>query len=308
MKLFYTDHFVLPLPETHRFPMTKYRRLRERVEEARFDHVELCVPPAATDEQLLRAHTSIYIEKVKSGHLTRPETLRIGFPWSPEMVERSRRSSGATIAAGEAAFNDGVAANLAGGTHHAGPDWGEGYCVFNDSVVAARDWQANGLAKRVAVIDCDVHQGNGTAAICRDDPTIFTFSMHGAKNFPSRKEPGDLDVPLPDGCGDAQYLELLEENLRDVWQRFDADVVIYLAGADPYQEDRFGRLKLTKAGLAARDQIVFEACRKQGLPIVVTMAGGYANDVEDIVDIHFQTICGAVALAGSGSSNGGSRE
>ena len=298
MKLFYTDHFVLPLPDGHRFPMTKYRRLRERVEAAAWPGVELLVPPAATDEQLLRAHDAEYLRKVTAGELTRPEVLRIGFPWTPNMVERSRRSSGATIAAGYAAFEDGFAANLAGGTHHAGPDWGEGFCVFNDSAVAARDWQAAGLAARVAVIDCDVHQGNGTAAICRGDDTIFTFSIHGARNFPSRKEPGDLDVPLPDETGDADYLAALEGGLRDLFARFAPDAVIYLAGADPFEGDRLGRLKLTKPGLAARDRLVFETCRAKGLPVVATMAGGYAADVEDIADIHFETVRLGVELFG----------
>lgn len=290
VKLFYTDHFVLPLPDGHRFPMAKYRLLRERIAAAGLESIELCVPPAASDEQLLRAHSVEYLTKVREGELTRPEVLRIGFPWSPQMVERSRRSSGATVAAGYAALEDGFAANLAGGTHHAGPNWGEGFCVFNDSAVAARDWQAAGAVQRVLVLDCDVHQGNGTAAICRGDDSIFTFSIHGAKNFPSRKEAGDLDVALPDECDDERYLNALEGGLLEAFARFSPDIVIYLAGADPFEGDRLGRLKMTKAGLASRDEMVFEACRSQGLPIVATMAGGYAMNVEDIVDIHFETV------------------
>lgn len=298
MKLFYADHFVLPLPDGHRFPMAKYRRLRERVEAAAWPGVELCVPPAATDEQLLRAHDAEYVRKVAAGELTRPEVLRIGFPWSPPMVERSRRSSGATVAAGYAALDDGFAANLAGGTHHAGPDWGEGFCVFNDAAVAARDWVASGRVRRVIVIDCDVHQGNGTAAILRGEDAAFTFSIHGAKNFPSRKEPSDLDVPLPDGVGDDDYLAALEAGLREAFARFAADVAIYLAGADPFEGDRLGRLTLTKPGLAARDRLVYETCRAKGLPVVAAMAGGYAQDVEDIVDIHFETVRLGVELFG----------
>lgn len=290
MKLFYTDEFVLPLPDGHRFPMAKYRRLRERVEAAAWPGVELLVPPAATDEQLLRAHTPDYLERATTGALTRPEILRIGFPWSPPMIERSRRSSGATIAAGVAALADGFSGNLAGGTHHAGPDWGEGFCVFNDSAVAARDWQARGLASKALVIDCDVHQGNGSAAILRGDDSTFTFSIHGAKNFPSRKEPGDFDVPLPDGVGDDDYLEALAGGLRQTFARFAPDVAIYLAGADPFERDRLGRLKLTKPGLAARDRLVYETCLAKGLPVVVTMAGGYAEEIDDVVDIHFETI------------------
>lgn len=297
MKLFYTDHFVLPLPDTHRFPMAKYRRLRERVDAAGFVDVELCVPSAATDEQLLRAHDAAYLAKVKAGELTRAETLRIGFPWSPEMVERSRRSSGATIAAGYAAFEDGVSANLAGGTHHAGPDWGEGYCVFNDSMVAARDWQANGRVRNVVVIDLDVHQGNGTAAICRDDPSIFTFSMHGAKNFPLRKHPGTIDIDLPDGLDDAGYLALLQRGLEEVERLGPFDLVIYLAGADPYVGDRLGRLALSKDGLQRRDQMVLEVFVGKQVPVAIAMAGGYSPDVEDIVDIHAATIRVASTLA-----------
>lgn len=298
MKLFYTDHFVLPLPDGHRFPMTKYRRLRERVEAAAWPGVELVVPAAATDEQLLRAHDPEYLLKVAAGTLTRPEILRIGFPWTPQMVERSRRSSGATIAAGYAAVADGFAANLAGGTHHAGPDWGEGFCVFNDSAVAARDWQAHGLVRRVLVVDCDVHQGNGTAAILRGDDSVFTFSIHGAKNFPSRKEEGDLDIPLPDGIGDDDYLEALDAGLSEALRRSAPDIVVYLAGADPFEGDRLGRLKLTKSGLAARDRLVFDTCRRNGLPVVATMAGGYAQNVEDIVDIHFETVRLGVEMLG----------
>jgi len=298
VKLFYTDHFVLPLPDGHRFPMTKYRRLRERVEAAAWPGVELVIPAAATDDQLLRAHAPEYLCKVATGTLTRPEILRIGFPWTPQMVERSRRSSGATIAAGYAAVADGFAANLAGGTHHAGPDWGEGFCVFNDSAVAARDWQASGLVRRVLVVDCDVHQGNGTAAILRGDGTVFTFSIHGAKNFPSRKEEGDLDVPLPDGIGDDDYLEALDAGLSEALRRSAPDIVVYLAGADPFEGDRLGRLKLTKAGLAARDRLVFDTCRRKDIPVVATMAGGYAENVEDIVDIHFETVRLGIEMLG----------
>jgi acetoin utilization deacetylase AcuC-like enzyme len=206
------------------------------------------------------------------------------------MVERSRRSSGATVEACRAALEEGVAVNLAGGTHHAFRDCGEGYCVFNDSAVAARAMQAEGRARRVAILDCDVHQGNGTAAIFRDDPTVFTFSIHGAKNFPLRKETSDLDIDLPDGCGDAEYLEALERGLRVVLERAHADLAIYLAGADPFEDDKLGRLKLTKQGLAERDCLVFGRCRAAGLPVAVTMAGGYPRRVEDAVDIHFQTV------------------
>ncbi|MGL4465068.1 MAG: histone deacetylase family protein, partial [Planctomycetia bacterium] len=239
MKAFYTDGFVLPLPAHHRFPMTKYSRLRERlVDEKIVASADLATPPAADDLELGRAHDSAYLERVKLGTLTAAEQRRIGFPWSLEMVERSRRSSGATLAACRTALTAGVAANLAGGTHHAFFDCGEGYCVFNDSVVAARALQAEGRVRRVLVVDCDVHQGNGTAAIVRDDPTVFTFSIHGANNFPYRKEQSDLDVPLDDGAQDEEYLAALDDGLRTAFDRSRPDLAIYLAGADPLKGDR----------------------------------------------------------------------
>jgi acetoin utilization deacetylase AcuC-like enzyme len=291
MKAFYTDHFVLPLPPEHRFPMLKYWHLRERiVAEGIVLPENLLIPDAATDEQLLRAHDANYVERVKNGLLTTKEIRRIGFPWSPEMVERSRRSSGATIAACRAAFGDGIAVNLAGGTHHAFRDHGEGYCVFNDSAVAARAMQAEGLARRVVILDCDVHQGNGTAAILAGDSSIFTFSIHGEKNFPFHKEVSDSDLELPDGTGDGLYLEMLEEGVTRALSLANADIAIYLAGADPYMGDRLGRLKLSMDGLAARDRFVLGLCRAEGLPVAVTMAGGYAREVEDIVAIHVQTV------------------
>lgn len=303
VKLFYTDHFVLPLPPGHRFPMSKYALLRQRVvESGLFRPEELCVPHAATDEEILRAHDAGYLHRVCSGTLSEAEVRRIGFPWSAGMVERSRRSSGATIECCRAALEDGIAVNLAGGTHHAFHDAGEGFCVFNDSAIAARAMLAEGRARRVVILDCDVHQGNGTAAILRHDPAVFTFSIHGARNFPLRKEESDLDVELPDGTEDAEYLEALERGLQLALERARADFAIYLAGADPFREDRLGRMKLSKEGLAERDRMVFRYCRGWGLPVAVTMAGGYAPDVNDIVDIHFQTVRLAAGLTGAGSA------
>lgn len=291
MKIFYTDHFVLPLPAGHRFPMAKYSLLRQRVTEAGLVPPEnLRVPDAATDEQILRAHSRDYLERVKRGELTLREIRRLGFPWSPQLVERSRRSVGATIEACRAALQNGVGVNLAGGTHHAFHDHGEGYCVYNDSVVAARTIQAEERAQRIVIIDCDVHQGNGTAAILTNDPTIFTFSIHGAKNYPYDKEKSDLDIALPDGTDDAGYLEALDEGLQHALELAEADLAIYLAGADPYIDDKLGRLTLTKAGLAERDRLVFNHCHSAGIPMAVTMAGGYARQIEDIVDIHFRTV------------------
>jgi acetoin utilization deacetylase AcuC-like enzyme len=297
MKVFYSDHFVLPLPESHRFPMVKYSMLRERVaRDGICDPGELRTPRVVTDEEILRAHAPAYLKRVVSGTLTDKEMRRIGFPWSQRMVERSRRASGGTLGACLAALDEGFAANLAGGTHHAFSDRGEGYCVFNDSAIAARAVQAAGLAERVVVIDTDVHQGNGTAEILRDDPTVFTFSVHGAKNFPFHKEESDLDVALPDGTGDTGFLATLEVGLEAALDVAEADLAIYLAGADPFEGDRLGRLSVTKAGLAERDRIVLEACKERKIPVAITMAGGYASDVEDTVDVHFQSIKRAADL------------
>jgi acetoin utilization deacetylase AcuC-like enzyme len=297
MKVFYSDHFVLPLPEGHRFPMVKYSMLRERVaRDGICGPGELSTPRAVTDQEILRAHDPDYLKRVVSGTLTQKEMRRIGFPWSKKMVERSRRASGGTLSACLAALEDGFAANLAGGTHHAFSDRGEGYCVFNDSAIAARAVQAAGLAKRVVVIDTDVHQGNGTAAILTGDPSVFTFSIHGAKNFPFHKEESDLDAPLPDGAGDTEFLATLERGLQAALDAADADLAIYLAGADPFEGDRLGRLSVTKAGLAERDRIVLETCKERAIPVAVTMAGGYAREVQDTVDVHFQSIRRAAEL------------
>jgi acetoin utilization deacetylase AcuC-like enzyme len=297
MKVFYSDHFVLPLPEGHRFPMVKYSLLRERVAgDGICGPGELRTPRAVTEEEILRAHAPGYLERVVSGTLTEKEVRRIGFPWSERMVERSRRASGGTLGACLAALEEGFAANLAGGTHHAFSDKGEGYCVFNDSAIAARAVQAAGLVERVVVIDTDVHQGNGTAKILHRDPTVFTFSIHGAKNFPFNKEESDLDVPVPDGADDTEFLAALTEGLEAALDAADAELAIYLAGADPFEGDRLGRLCVTKLGLAERDQIVLETCKERGIPVAVTMAGGYAREVEDTVDVHFQSIRRAADL------------
>ncbi len=271
--------------------MAKYALLRQRIAASPLaDAHTLIVPEPATDEELLRVHQADYLERVKSGTLTRAEVRRIGFPWSPQLVERSRRSVGGTIGAGRAAVSDGMAVNLAGGTHHASAGHGEGFCVFNDAAVAARALQAEGLAKRALIVDCDVHQGNGTATIFADDPTVFTFSIHGANNFPFRKGRSDLDIALPDGCAGPDYLAALEQGLERALDGARPDLAIYLAGADPYENDRYGRLALTTEDLAQRDRIVFERCRRDGLPVATVMSGGYATDVDEIVHIHFTTV------------------
>lgn len=291
MKIYYTDHFELPLPDGHRFPMSKYRRLRKAIVDSdRHRQDVLVVPLAATDDDLLRCHRMRYVEAVKTGSLTKAEIRRIGFPWSPKMVERSRRSTGATMAASVAALSDGVSVNLAGGTHHAMKDAGEGYCVFNDAAVAIRSLQASGRIDRACVIDLDVHQGNGTAEIFQGDASVFTLSIHGEKNFPSRKTASDLDISLPDGTGDEDYLAALADALTKVSNEASVDLVIYLAGADPYQGDRLGRLMLTMQGLRRRDGLVFQWCAEEKIPVAVAMAGGYAENVAEIVQIHATTV------------------
>jgi len=289
MLAFYADHFVLPLPPGHRFPMRKYSMLRDAVM-TEVPDIALHEAPRADDEALSLAHDAAYIADVSAGRLDPARQREIGFPWSIEMVERSRRSAGATIAACRTAFKEGIAVNLAGGTHHAYADKGGGFCVFNDAAIAARMLQRDGLARRVAVIDLDVHQGNGTASILRDDPTVFTLSLHGEKNYPFRKEASDLDVGLPDGCDDETYAQALRGALDTLFARFAPDLLIYLAGADPHEGDRLGRLRLTMAGLAQRDALVFDAALTRGLPIAVAMAGGYGNQIEDTVAVHLQTV------------------
>lgn len=295
MKLFYTDHFVLPLPPGHRFPMAKYRRLRERAAAAGF---ELLEPAAATDAELALAHDRGYIARVAGGTMDPREVRALGFPWSPGLVERSRRSNGATIAAARAALADGAAGNLAGGTHHAQVAAAQGFCVFNDCAVAARVLQREGRIRRALIVDTDVHQGNGTAQIFTGDDSVFTFSIHGARNFPVHKETSDLDVALDDGTTDGPYLEALDTALAHAIERARPELVFYLAGADPYAGDRLGRLALTRAGLAERDGRVVERCRRLGLPLAVAMGGGYAPVIEDIVDIHFASIERVATLAG----------
>ncbi len=295
MKIFYTDTFPIPLPENHSFPKGKYDLLRRRIMESQIaQHVDLQIPRPATYGEIIRAHAPTYVNRLQNGELSAKEIRRVGLPWSAEIVRRARYSAGGTIEACRAALEEGIAVNLGGGTHHAFSDHGQGYCWLNDSVIASRAIQAEGLAGRILIIDCDVHQGNGTAAIVNNDPTIFTFSIHGKNNFPYQKEKSDLDIALENGADNAVYLKALEKGLKESMNVACADLVIYLAGADPYKDDRFGRLALTKNGLAARDRLVFQSCLDAGLPTAVTMAGGYARNVQDTVDIHFQSILAAL--------------
>ena len=297
MQAFHSDLFVLPLPEGHRFPMQKYRLLREGVE-AGLPQIRLHDAPPASDGELALAHTPSYVSDVAEGRLDTARQREIGFPWSPRMADRARRSVGATIAAARVALGEGVAANLAGGTHHAYADRGSGFCVFNDAAVAARlmqaEWhRAHRALLRVALIDLDVHQGNGSAAIFRDDPTVFTLSMHAERNFPFRKEASDLDVALPDGCRDDEYLAALDGALDALWARHGdtpPGLLFYLAGADPHEGDRLGRLALSTAGLAERDRRVFQAARQRRIPIALSMAGGYGRVIEDTVAVQLGTL------------------
>ena len=282
--------YTFPLPPGHRFPIAKYERLRERVlAEGIVDADRLHEPAPVPREELLLVHTADYVDRFTEGRLTADEERRLGFPWSPALVERSYRSTGGTREAAAYAVGYGVAMNLAGGTHHAFPSHGEGFCVFNDTAIAIRALQREGRIRRALVVDLDVHQGNGTHAIFAADDSVFTFSMHGGKNYPFRKVAGSIDVELNDGTGDDEYLDQLTRSLPGAIAASRADLVVYLAGADPHEGDRLGRLALTFSGLARRDAIVLEQVREVGLPVVVTIAGGYGRDIEDTVQVHATT-------------------
>lgn len=302
MKIFYTDQFVLPLPAGHRFPMAKYARLRQRVVGAGIvpPH-ELVEPGAATEAQLSAVHARDYVQRVFTGSLSAQEQRRIGFPWSRAMVERARRSVGATLAAAHAALSDGFAVNLAGGTHHAYTDRGEGYCIFNDVAVAIQCLRQTSLIRSAVVFDCDVHQGNGTAAIFCDDPQVFTFSVHGANNFPFHKECSTLDIALPDHAGDDAFLDAVSAGIAAALAATDYDIAFYVAGADAHERDRLGRLQVTAQALAERDRLVLGACADRSLPVVTVMGGGYGVDVDETVSIHLNSVLTAAVLASRAS-------
>lgn len=292
MQAFYSDQFVLPLPPGHRFPMAKYAMLRDALV-AHLPGIQMLQAPRASDAELLRVHTPDYVRGIADGSVPAAVMREIGFPWSEAMAERARRSVGATVAAARSALRRGIGANLAGGTHHAYADKGGGFCVFNDVAVAARLLQAQqarqGRELHVAVIDLDVHQGNGTARIFQGDASVFTLSLHGEKNFPFRKEAGDLDLGLPDGTGDAAYLAALDDALLELDRRFRPHLVFYLAGADPHEGDRLGRLKLTFEGMQARDQRVLDWCLHRRIPLVLLMAGGYGIQIDSTLQVQLHT-------------------
>lgn len=290
--------YTVALPTNHRFPIAKYALLRDAVlASGLVAPAHLHEPERASVESLRLVHTERYVQAVLSGTLSDAEQRRIGLPWSESLVERSFRAVGGTCEAATAALDLGVTMNLAGGTHHAFPDHGEGFCVFNDAAVAIRSLQRTGRIRRVAVIDLDVHQGNGTHAIFTGDPSVFTFSMHGGRNYPFHKVPASLDVELPDGTGDDAYLGALGEALPRVLSASAPDLAIYLAGADSHQGDRLGRLCLTFDGLARRDVMVLDACREVGIPVAITIAGGYGRNIEDSVRVHLNTVRIASELA-----------
>jgi acetoin utilization deacetylase AcuC-like enzyme len=293
VRAFAHDGFTYPLPPGHRFPLARYRLVREAAE--RLAGVDVSPARAATWQELGRTHSASYLRRVASGALSRREELALGLPWSDALVERGRRSTGATVQAAAAALDDGVAVNLGGGTHHAFAGSGRGFCVFNDVVTARR--ALLGRARRVLVVDLDVHQGDGTHALCAGDADAFTVSVNGFRNYPFRRVPGDLELDLPDGTGDDAYLAGLADLLPRALGRSRPDLCFYLAGADPFAGDRLGRLALTKDGLLARDELVREVLRAAGVPVCVTLAGGYAVDIRDTVEINVNTVRAFTRLA-----------
>jgi acetoin utilization deacetylase AcuC-like enzyme len=284
------DRWGIPLPAGHKFPISKYGLLRERVEAAGLATVREAEP--VPWEWLAEVHDADLLERIRSGTLTLREQRGLGLPWSEVLVERGRRSVGGTLCAARRALERGIGMNLGGGTHHAGRDFARGYCLFNDVVVTLSRLRAEGLARRALVVDCDVHQGDGTAQLLGPDPDAFTLSLHGARNYPFERIPSDLDVDLPSGTGDEAYLAALADALDAVP---GAEVAFYLAGADPWEGDRLGRLSLTKAGLAARDALVLDRLLATDAAVVVVLAGGYAPDVTDTVDINLATAAAVAA-------------
>ena len=299
MRVFHSQAYAVPLPTGHRFPMPKYPLLRERLlGDGTLSEADLTASHPVDLDALLLVHDRAYVHAVVSGGLTEAEVRRLGFPWSEQLVLRSRASVAGTVAAARDALCNGIAGNLAGGTHHAFADHGEGYCVFNDHAVAFRLLQLEGRVDRAVIVDLDVHQGNGTAAIFAADESVFTFSMHGARNFPFRKQRSSLDVELGDGCEDAEYLALLSHHLPIALDAARADVLFYQGGVDPLAEDALGRLRLTHAGLRARDRMVITAARDRAIPVVLTLGGGYARPLEASVEAHCGTYREARAVFG----------
>jgi acetoin utilization deacetylase AcuC-like enzyme len=286
LRLFYSDLYTIPLPPGHKFPMAKYRALREALSgDSRF---EFQPSPLAAREEIELAHDPSYVSRFLEGRLSAAEIRRIGFPWSEALVKRTLASAGGTLAATRRAWEFGCSGALAGGTHHAFYAEGSGFCVFNDIAIGILALRESGKIQRAAVVDLDVHQGDGTAAIFSDDPDVFTFSMHGERNFPLRKQRSRRDVPLSDGMGDDEYLRVLEQELPAVFA-FEPEVIFFQAGVDVLQTDRLGRLALTHAGVRARDAMVLQACFDRRIPVVITIGGGYSDPIEPTVEGHVST-------------------
>jgi len=289
-RIFYSPYYYADIGEGHVFPIKKFELVRDKLlGEGTLQSSEIFEPQPAEIEDVLLVHTEDYILRLHDGTLTAKEIRKLGLPWSKSLVRRSFLAVSGTINAAKLALENRVASNLAGGTHHAFPDRGEGFCVMNDVAVAIEVLKRNGLAKRFLIIDCDVHQGNGTAFIFKDDEAVFTFSIHGAKNYPLFKESSNLDIELPDKTSDDEYLETLNEALPRVFLH-NPDIVFYLGGADPFEKDKLGRLSLTFEGLMKRDEAVLSFAKEREVPIVTLMSGGYAQDINDTVEIHCNTI------------------
>lgn len=289
-RLFYSPYYYADIGEGHVFPIRKFELVRDKlIAEGTLTSGEIVEPQPASVEDVRLVHTEDYVVRLIEGALTAKEIRKLGLPWSKSLVRRSFLATSGTISAAKHALDSGIASNLAGGTHHAYPDRGEGFCVLNDVAVAVRVLQQDKLAERFLIIDCDVHQGNGTAFIFRNEPRVFTFSMHGAKNYPLFKEISNLDIELPDKTADREYLETLEEALPRIFLH-NPDIIFYLGGADPFEKDKLGRLNLTMDGLKKRDEMVLAFAKDRHTPIVTTMSGGYALDINDTVEIHANTI------------------
>ena len=289
MRVSYCEDYFVPLPDKHPFPMGKFPALQQiLLGEGLIESTDIYTPDAANWRDLHLVHSAAYLHKLAEGTLEKREERRLGLPWSEALVRRSRLAVGGTLQAARMALQDGIAANLAGGTHHAFPNYGEGFCVLNDVAVSIAGLKREKKVERALVIDLDVHQGNGTAACCAADEAIYTFSMHGEKNFPFVKECSSRDVGLIDGLDDEGYLALLAEHLPAVLREARADIIFYLAGVDPVVGDRYGRLQLTRTGIAARDRMVLEQARAAGTTLVLLLSGGYAPTPEETADLHAQ--------------------
>ncbi len=290
MRVFYSPHYYANIGEGHVFPIRKFELVRDILHsEGTLTSKDLAEPQPAPLQDVLLVHTEDYVTRLRAGTLTDKEIRRLGLPWSKGLVRRSFLAAGGTIAAARHALKNRVGSNLAGGTHHSFPDRGEGFCVLNDAAIAIRVLRRDCLINRVGIVDLDVHQGNGTAFIFAEDESVFTFSMHGAKNYPLFKQKSSLDIELADKTNDKDYMQTLAENLPRVFEH-KPDIIFYLGGADPYEKDKLGRLALTKEGLKKRDEFVLSESKQQGIPIVTTMSGGYAEDIKDTVEIHCNTI------------------